>query len=107
MIRRPPRSTRTDTLVPYTTLFRSIGGDRLGRVQRRIAGNRLEGHRRVAFRGGTIVAPCRSDVPDDRRVARLATGRSVHRALWRRRVRAIDLIGRASCGERGGQYVSI
>src|SRR3546814_9506420 len=26
MIRRPPRSTRTDTLCPYTTLFRSIGG---------------------------------------------------------------------------------
>src|SRR3546814_10982369 len=25
MIRRPPRSTRTDTLVPYTTLFRSRG----------------------------------------------------------------------------------
>src|SRR3546814_19406709 len=25
MIRRPPRSTRTDTLVPYTTLFRSLG----------------------------------------------------------------------------------
>src|SRR3546814_19556138 len=24
MIRRPPRSTRTDTLFPYTTLFRSI-----------------------------------------------------------------------------------
>src|SRR3546814_7531194 len=24
MIRRPPRSTRTDTLCPYTTLFRSI-----------------------------------------------------------------------------------
>src|SRR3546814_8747936 len=27
MIRRPPRSTRTDTLFPYTTLFRSIRGD--------------------------------------------------------------------------------
>src|SRR3546814_16126836 len=26
MIRRPPRSTRTDTLFPYTTLFRSTGG---------------------------------------------------------------------------------
>src|SRR3546814_18493544 len=26
MIRRPPRSTRTDTLFPYTPLFRSIGG---------------------------------------------------------------------------------
>src|SRR3546814_807033 len=25
MIRRPPRSTRTDTLFPYTTLFRSCG----------------------------------------------------------------------------------
>src|SRR3546814_20919121 len=28
MIRRPPRSTRTDTLFPYTTLFRA--GDRAG-----------------------------------------------------------------------------
>src|SRR3546814_2587752 len=29
MIRRPPRSTRTDTLFPYTTLFRSLV-DQLG-----------------------------------------------------------------------------
>src|SRR3546814_2251233 len=29
MIRRPPRSTRTDTLFPYTTLFRSLRGDLL------------------------------------------------------------------------------
>src|SRR3546814_10857004 len=28
MIRRPPRSTRTDTLFPYTTLFRSSAGAR-------------------------------------------------------------------------------
>src|SRR3546814_3215132 len=27
MIRRPPRSTRTDTLFPYTTLFRSISDE--------------------------------------------------------------------------------
>src|SRR3546814_11115376 len=27
MIRRPPRSTRTDTLFPYTTLFRSSRGE--------------------------------------------------------------------------------
>src|SRR3546814_2154880 len=36
MIRRPPRSTRTDTLFPYTTLFRS-GGDivhRTGPIER-------------------------------------------------------------------------
>src|SRR3546814_20235517 len=39
MIRRPPRSTRTDTLFPYTTLFRSefgiVGDDQQGRAQRR------------------------------------------------------------------------
>src|SRR3546814_12028080 len=28
MIRRPPRSTRTDTLFPYTTLFRSAADER-------------------------------------------------------------------------------
>src|SRR3546814_4120527 len=28
MIRRPPRSTRTDTLFPYTTLFRSTVGEK-------------------------------------------------------------------------------
>src|SRR3546814_18303705 len=28
MIRLPPRSTRTDTLLPYTTLFRSVDEDR-------------------------------------------------------------------------------
>src|SRR3546814_10025901 len=33
MIRRPPRSTRTDTLFPYTTLFRSQGAQGAGRQQ--------------------------------------------------------------------------
>src|SRR3546814_16471090 len=37
MTRRPPRATRTDTLFPYTTLFRSAG-DRGGRHRRRAAG---------------------------------------------------------------------
>src|SRR3546814_11563216 len=36
MIRRPPRSTRTDTLFPYTTLFRSAGAAAAAR--RRLAG---------------------------------------------------------------------
>src|SRR3546814_5107945 len=57
MIRRPPRSTRTDTLFPYTTLFRSLlerlaraplvadarGGDdaelAVGKLDRRAAGD--------------------------------------------------------------------
>src|SRR3546814_13021205 len=33
MIRRPPRSTRTDTLFPYTTLFRSACLDDLARLR--------------------------------------------------------------------------
>src|SRR3546814_2276752 len=32
MIRRPPRSTRTDTLFPYTTLFRSSCGCGYSRI---------------------------------------------------------------------------
>src|SRR3546814_4621702 len=37
MIRRPPRSTRTDTLFPYTTLFRSRRrGRQSERVRRRV-----------------------------------------------------------------------
>src|SRR3546814_7597422 len=35
MIRRPPRSTRTDTLFPYTTLFRS-------HLHRRLAGGQVD-----------------------------------------------------------------
>src|SRR3546814_6759326 len=57
MIRRPPRSTRTDTLCPYTTLFRSRhhrlpGGAGRWCVERRRcgdrddAGRRRRGHRR-------------------------------------------------------------
>src|SRR3546814_4200710 len=33
MIRRPPRSTRTDTLFPYTTLFRSMAIDAVERLR--------------------------------------------------------------------------
>src|SRR3546814_4932342 len=44
MIRRPPRSTRTDTLFPYTTLFRSVA--------------RIEGeHPLVTLEAGTGAQP--------------------------------------------------
>src|SRR3546814_1772273 len=45
MIRRPPRSTRTDTLFPYTTLFRSTGAGPLGRSSPPTP----------AFRGGLVL----------------------------------------------------
>src|SRR3546814_11530679 len=34
MLRRPPRSTRTDTLFPDTTLFRSVGGGKSSLAER-------------------------------------------------------------------------
>src|SRR3546814_11906746 len=53
MIRRPPRSTRTDTLFPYTTLFRS------NRLQRLDLGQLLRGdtlYRRRARRERHLVS---------------------------------------------------
>src|SRR3546814_9757748 len=57
MIRRPPRSTRTDTLFPYTTLFRSQG--RQGPSARhRACGRRLAGAgRRLQEKGGGGARP--------------------------------------------------
>src|SRR3546814_9952543 len=43
MIRRPPRSTRTDTLFPYTTLFRSADVAQARRAQQRV-GERVQQH---------------------------------------------------------------
>src|SRR3546814_6248914 len=40
MIRRPPRSTRTDTLFPYTTLFRSRQGLEAERRREQLANER-------------------------------------------------------------------
>src|SRR3546814_8383073 len=55
MIRRPPRSTRTDTLFPYTTLFRSpnllstekrpLHGRGIGQEAESIAGHGNQSHR--------------------------------------------------------------
>src|SRR3546814_19750115 len=82
MIRRPPRSTRTDTLFPYTTLFRSAAretGDMAAELlfEGRRPGHELEteaviDHREAA--GGERDAPLvgASDVfPRDRKSTRL------------------------------------
>src|SRR3546814_19941376 len=54
MIRRPPRSTRTDTLFPYTTLFRSQG---TGIFSSRLSVNRRTGAIMDKSRRGTRT-PC-------------------------------------------------
>src|SRR3546814_19602357 len=61
MIRRPPRSTRTDTLFPYTTLFRSDAEDRVaGTLERAEAVAEVAGLGGAARRHGRGV-----EVDDD------------------------------------------
>src|SRR3546814_10487100 len=57
MIRRPPRSTRMDTLFPYTTLFRSGSGEANSRCGLAFAGQR----RRDGYYGGLLVGPGEMD----------------------------------------------
>src|SRR3546814_13906361 len=97
MIRRPPRSTRTDTLFPYTTLFkadawpeRSFTGHvnaiepRIGEDTRNVTVQAVVANPDHALRPGMYVATALNLPPQ-------------HGALVE--------IGRASCRERVGQYV--
>src|SRR3546814_14002863 len=76
MIRRPPRSTRTDTLFPYTTLFRSRRRAMLRRAGRR-------GARRNCTRRGRLA---RADRHDYRKRVGMVSGRGLSPRLlgWRR-----------------------
>src|SRR3546814_16778228 len=70
MIRRPPRSTRTDTLFPYTTLFRSDRSFRRGprrrprtRLGARCPGGELARRRGARGQGEAqprLLRPCRT-----------------------------------------------
>src|SRR3546814_8854874 len=63
MIRRPPRSTRTDTLCPYTTLFRS-GHGKLRSLHRSGGKIELAGNYPFGSAQGQIAAqPLRADIP--------------------------------------------
>src|SRR3546814_10719231 len=65
MRRRPPRSTRTDTLFPYTTLFRSAG------------------HRNIGSSAWTRGRPGSNGVQIDA----MSRGPEAQGGLWRRRAR--------------------
>src|SRR3546814_9674222 len=74
MIRRPPRSTRTDTLVPYTTLFRSQGDERRGAHRAQPdARRRLRAHSGACDRGRVRPAP-QDAAPEPEGRARRARG---------------------------------
>src|SRR3546814_20802000 len=100
MIRRPPRSTRTDTLFPYTTLFRSDLDD--------------------VKRGTPVLSQSFSDVQQSTEVALVGSDsyrprrgqydRCVERSLREQLDMSFGCpaeIGRAACRERAGQYVSV
>src|SRR3546814_4078612 len=80
MSRRPPRSTRTDTRFPYTTLFRSVRGQRAPDVGVGRARHRLEGRLRQQDHPGDAVAALERTVLDERRlqpVERVAVGEAL------------------------------
>src|SRR3546814_14739932 len=58
MIRRPPRSTRSDALVPYTTLFRALPLVASGDVHMHVAQRRMLQDVMVALRHRRPVAHC-------------------------------------------------
>src|SRR3546814_3600679 len=82
MIRRPPRSTRTDTLVPYTTLFQEAA---------LLRGQQFQAARAAAAHaGGWAVRRRAAAAP--RRLERVGDSGRASRACdrYRRRLRRID-----------------
>src|SRR3546814_13813736 len=99
MIRRPPRSTRTDTLFPYTTLFRSV-------VRHVGAGRRPlhAGRRAVELdQAAEIRRPLGEALVLDGALA--DEGQADVALLHVHRLGGDEQIGRASCRERVCQYV--
>src|SRR3546814_21122883 len=117
MIRRPPRSTRTDTPFPYTTLFRSLLIPQAQRIRTAFglvdpAFERLEAREGVldtvaiGHLAQLVTILSAFQAVDD---ARLARPRFAQFFLQFGDIGFIALqrveIGRASCRERGCQYV--
>src|SRR3546814_18531496 len=127
MDRRPPRSTRTDTLLPYTTLFRSIGAEKteadlaapLGADVQPRPREEAEG-RRIAVKPAPVDAQPVIAAVDEAQKEHVPPGRKLrrhaHRAAPGGEI-AVALIGReivlalhaeigsASCRERVCPYV--
>src|SRR3546814_17419401 len=119
MLRRPPRSTRTDTLFPYTTLFRSLGltGLPVTHVENASAtGSSAFGEAVHAVAGGRVDVAMALGFDDMNRMGGL--GRSGRRglgaedvmlpaaffALWAtRRMHEVE-VGRAEGRGRGDKY---
>src|SRR3546814_20774059 len=106
---RPPRSTLTDPLFPYTALFRSI--DRHAAPIHSPGITRIHDARRRARRRQRA---CITGAVEGNPAPKLVEGSDApHIGLATRRAgegwhpRGKRQIGRASCRERGGQYVEV
>src|SRR3546814_17507569 len=112
MIRRPPRSTRTDTLFPYTTLFRSFDhiagiGERDAYQVDLVAGDdpaRYDGDLVHGVIFGSLAGAERFEPTRVRETVDVDEHVDVLR-VHSEQVVANRKIGRASCRERVCQYV--
>src|SRR3546814_11141834 len=107
MIRRPPRSTRTDTLFPYTTLFRSevhnvIVCTLCSCYPRLLIGLPPDWYKSRAYRSRTVREP-RKVLAEFGTVIADDVALRVHDSTAD--LRYMVQIGRASCRERVCQYV--
>src|SRR3546814_19729472 len=104
MIRRPPRSTRTDTLFPYTTLFRSLDSKSFISALSRLSGDTIFVSRSPLRKAGDDFYSIQDITPEQ---GASSAGECVVRIRNVENV-ADDFaqeIGRASCRERVCQYV--
>src|SRR3546814_15558217 len=109
MIRRPPRSTRTDTRCPYTTLFRSLqyllvgelAAERAARLH--APAHQVERALRLSEPAHAVIDASRSEaLLRDRETAAARAEQVTGRTAT---PNEFDQIGRASCRERVCQYV--
>src|SRR3546814_17224856 len=117
MLRRPPRSTRTDTLFPYTTLFRSRLGRPGAAIEREFQDAHRTARRQARRRGGRIPRGGRCGLcpqrlsgranGKDRRAGRLYRDRHLGRETTTRRNEGFEKIGKQSWKKRVGQCVYI
>src|SRR3546814_14308392 len=109
MIRRPPRVTRPDTLVPYTTLIRSVAQRLVAELlvlglENRVVGS--TGHRAVEVRAAALMCEARAEqVGDERGVGAVDVDHLGQVGVGDGALGLDVEIGRASCRERVCQYV--
>src|SRR3546814_19760734 len=107
MIRRPPRSTRTDTLFPYTTLFRSSRASPARAAPVRARTQWLDRKPALSMSASETRAPANPHARHAKLTSRAALA-SVAVALLLLSFQgyaAWAKIGRASCRDRVCQYV--